>query len=126
MASGTRIHSDNEQLKNVEPKQGGYDLNWVFNNPWDLNALAARVTDPESGRTVDMCTTEPGVQFYTGILLGGSLKGIGGLTYEHWGAFTLEAQHYRTHRITPTSPAQNLNPPRILADYCLVYKFLPL
>ena len=39
MAIGARIHSDNEQLKNAEPKQGGYDHNWVFNNPGDLNAL---------------------------------------------------------------------------------------
>ena len=47
----------------TDKDQGGYDHNWVFNTPGDLNALAARVTDPESGRTVEMYTTEPGVQF---------------------------------------------------------------
>ncbi len=93
MAIGARIHSDNAQVKNAEPKQGGYDHNWVFDNPGNLNALAARVNDPDSGRTVQMYTTEPGVQFYTGNFLDGTLKGIGG-GYDHWGAFTLEAQHF--------------------------------
>ena len=88
MAIGARIHSDNAQVKNAEPKQGGYDHNWVFDNPGNLNALAARVNDPDSGRTVQMYTTEPGVQFYTGNFLDGTLKGIGG-SYDHWGAFTL-------------------------------------
>lgn len=92
-AIGARIHANNEQLKNVEAAQGGYDHNWVFNNPGDLKALAARVTDPDSGRTVEMYTTEPGVQFYTANYLDGTLKGIGGI-YQHWGAFTLEAQHF--------------------------------
>ena len=45
-AIGAQIHAENEQLKNAEPKQGGYDHNWILNNPSDLNALAARITDP--------------------------------------------------------------------------------
>ena len=65
---GARIHADNQQLKYAEPKQGGYDFNYVLNNPGDLNALAATVTDPKSGRTIEMYTNEPGVQFYTGEL----------------------------------------------------------
>ena len=124
MAIGSLIHSDNEQLKNAEPKQGGYDHNWVFNNPGDLNALAARVSDPDSGRTVQMYTSEPGVQFYTGNFLDGTLKGIGG-TYEHWGAFTLEAQHF------PDSPNHANFPSTELkagAKYSqtTIYKFSPL
>jgi aldose 1-epimerase len=102
-AIGARIHDNDVQLKNAEPKQGGYDLNWVLNNPGNLNALAVRVTDPVSGRSVEMYTTEPGVQFYTGNFLDGTLKGIGGI-YDHWGAFTLEAQHY------PDSPNQSSFP----------------
>jgi len=125
MAIGARIHSDNEQLKNAEPKQGGYDHNWVFNNPGDLNALAVRVTDPESGRTVEMYTTEPGVQFYTGNFLDGSLKGIGGLTYEHWGAFTLEAQHYPDSPNHASFPSTELKPGEKYSQ-TTVYKFLPL
>ena len=53
---GARIHADNQQLKYAEPKQGGYDFNYVLNNPGDLNALAATVTDPKSGRTIEMYT----------------------------------------------------------------------
>ncbi len=94
MAIGAKIQADNEQLKNAEPGQGGYDFNWVLNHPADLSALAARVTEPESGRIIEMYTTEPAVQFYSGNFLKGTLKGKEGLTYAHWGGFTIEAQHY--------------------------------
>ncbi len=93
-AIGANIRANHAQLKYAEPQQGGYDFNWVLNNPGDLEALATRVTDLESGRTVEMYTTEPGVQFYSGNFLNGTLKGKQGLTYAHWGGFTLEAQHY--------------------------------
>jgi aldose 1-epimerase len=87
MAIGARIQADNEKLRNA----GGYDHNWVLNNPGDLGALAVRVFDPKSERAVEMYTTEPGVYIYTGNFLDGLDKGKDGLTYEHWGAFTLEA-----------------------------------
>jgi hypothetical protein len=45
MAIGAKIHAENEQLKHAEPRQGGYDFNWVLNNPADLYALAVRITD---------------------------------------------------------------------------------
>jgi aldose 1-epimerase len=125
MAIGARIHSDDEQLKNAEPKQGGYDFNWVLSNPGDLNALAVRVTDPESGRTLEMYTTEPGVQFYTGNFLDGTLKGKDGLSYQHWGAFTLEAQHYPDSPNHPTFPSTELKPGGKYTQ-TTVYKFLPM
>ena len=123
-AIGARIHDNDVQLKNAEPKQGGYDLNWVLNNPDKLSALAVRVTDPVSERAVEMYTTEPGVQFYTGNFLDGTLKGIGG-DYEHWGAFTLEAQHF------PDSPNHSSFPSTELKagqkyTQTTVYKFSPL
>lgn len=59
---GAHIHAGNQQLKYAEPKQGGYDFNYVLSNPGDL---AASVTDPKSGRTIEMYTNEPGVQFYS-------------------------------------------------------------
>lgn len=93
-AIGANILVNYEQLKRTEAKQGGYDFNWILNHPGDLGALAARFSDPGSGRTVEMYTTEPAVQFYSGNFLNGTLKGKGGATYAHWGAFTLEAQHY--------------------------------
>ena len=58
-AIGAHIHADNQQLKYAEPKQGGYDFNYVLDNPGNLDALAASVTDPKSGRTVEMYTISP-------------------------------------------------------------------
>ena len=124
-AIGAGIKADNEQLKNAEPKQGGYDHNWVFNNPGNLSALAVRVFDPKSGRAVEMYTTEPGVQFYVGNFLDGSLKGEDGLTYEHWGAFTLEAQHYPDAPNQPKFPSTELKPSEKYSQ-TTIYKFLPL
>ncbi len=57
---GEHIHADNQQLKFAEPKEGGYDFNYVLNNPGDLDALAASVTDPKSGRTIEMYTNSLG------------------------------------------------------------------
>jgi aldose 1-epimerase len=108
IAIGAHIHADNEQLKHAEPKEGGYDFNWVLNDPADLKALAVRVADPESGRTIEMYTTEPAVQFYSGNFLKGTLKGKEGLTYAHWGAFTLEAQHYPNSPNHPHFPTTEL------------------
>jgi len=125
IAIGAKIHSKNDLLKNAEPKQGGYDFNWILNNPGDRNALAARVTDPESGRTVEMYTTEPAVQFYTGNFLDGTLKGKNGLTYEHWGAFTLEAQHYPDSPNHINFPSTELRPGEKYTQ-TTIYKFLPM
>jgi aldose 1-epimerase len=125
IAIGTKIHSENELLKNAEPKQGGYDFNWILNNPGDRNSLAARVTDPESGRTVEIYTTEPAVQFYTGNFLDGTLKGKNGLTYEHWGAFTLEAQHYPDSPNHINFPSTELRPGEKYTQ-TTIYKFLPI
>jgi aldose 1-epimerase len=124
MAIGARLHADNEQLKNAEPKEGGYDHNWVFNNPGNLGALAVRVYDPKSARAVEMYTTEPGVQFYIGNFLDGTLKGIGG-TYEHWGAFTLEAQHFPDSPNHANFPSTELKPGEKYSQ-TTIYKFLPL
>src|SRR5260370_2732449 len=74
MAIGAKIHAEDEQLKYAEPRQGGYDFNWILNNPADLNALAVRVTGPESGRTIEMYTTQPALPFYNGHFLYQTLK----------------------------------------------------
>ncbi|HYY27899.1 MAG TPA: aldose epimerase family protein [Chthoniobacterales bacterium] len=93
-AIGANIKAEHEQLERAEAAYGGYDLNWVLNRPGDLTAVAARVTDPKSGRVVELYTSEPAIQFYSGNFLNGTLAGKNQLTYSHWGAFTLEAQHY--------------------------------
>jgi aldose 1-epimerase len=109
-AIGTRIRADYPQLKYAEAKEGGYDFNWILNRPGDLQALATRITDPSSGRTIEMYTTEPGVQFYSGNFLNGTLKGKQGLTYAHWGGFCLEAQHYPDSVNHPHFPPTELAP----------------
>jgi aldose 1-epimerase len=122
-AIGARIRADNQQLKYAEPKQGGYDFNYVFNNPGDLNALAASVTDPKSGRTIEMYTDEPGVQFYTSNFLN-DVKGKDGKVYPHWGAFTLEAQHFPDSPNQPNFPSTELKPGEKYSQ-TTIYKFLP-
>lgn len=79
--------------KEIEKVPGGYDHNFVLRqNKGDLKE-AAVVVEPISGRTLTVLTTEPGVQFYTGNFLDGTIRGIGGLYPKHY-AFTLEAQHF--------------------------------
>jgi aldose 1-epimerase len=122
-AIGEHIKADNQQLKYTEPKQGGYDFNYVLNDPGNLNALAASVTDPKSGRTVEMYTDQPGVQFYTGNFLN-DVHGKGGKVYPHWGAFTLEAQHFPDSPNQPNFPSTELKPGQKYSQ-TTIYKFLP-
>ncbi|RKR06781.1 aldose 1-epimerase [Kushneria sinocarnis] len=123
-AIGEHIHADHQQLKYAEPEQGGYDLNWILDNPGKPRALDARVIDPESGRQVEMYTTEPGVQFYTGNFING-IQGKQGKTYQHWGGFTLEAQHFPDSPNQPEFPSTRLAPGEPYSQ-TTIYKFLPL
>lgn len=109
-AIGKHIKADHPQLKFAEPKQGGFDFNWVLDAQGDLAKLAADVSDPQSGRRLQLFTTEPGVQFYTSNFLDGSVKGKAGKTYAHWGAFTLETQHYPDAPNQPAFPSTRLDP----------------
>lgn len=120
---GLHIHADNQQIKYAEPKQGGYDFNYVLDNPGNLNALAASVTDPRSGRTVEMYTDQPGVQFYTSNFLH-DVHGKDGKIYPHWGAFTLEAQHFPDSPNQPSFPSTELKPGEKYSQ-TTIYKFLP-
>jgi aldose 1-epimerase len=122
MPIGVRMRPDEAQAGNE--KIVGYDFNWVLNNPGNINALAARATDPVSGRTVEMYTTEPAVQFYSGNFLNGTVKGKGGLTYQHWGAFALEAQHYPDSPNHANFPSTELKPGQKFTE-TTIYKFLP-
>ena len=73
-AIGARINDANPQIKNGQ----GYDHNWVLNRSGDGLQLAARVVEPTSGRTLEVATTEPGMQFYAGNFLDGTIKGKSG------------------------------------------------
>lgn len=105
MPIGARIHGTDEQLLRGK----GYDHNWVLTQPQPgALTLAARVVEPTSGRTMDVYTTEPGLQFYSGNFLDGSDRGKGGQAYAHRTAFCLEAQHF------PDSPNQSHFPRVVL------------
>ncbi|MBI6633856.1 galactose mutarotase [Pseudomonas paralactis] len=107
---GQHIKADHPQLKFAEPKQGGFDFNWALDTKGDVKQLAAQVHDPESGRRLQLYTSEPGVQFYTSNFLDGSVKGKGGKTYQHWSGFTLETQHFPDAPNQPGFASTRLNP----------------
>ncbi|MGR4974455.1 aldose epimerase family protein [Pseudomonas sp. LARHCG127] len=109
-AIGTHIKADHPQLKFAEPKQGGFDFNWVLDAKGDVDKLAAEVHDPQSGRLLQLYTSEPGVQFYTSNFLDGTVKGKQDKVYPHWGAFTLETQHYPDSPNQPDFPSTRLDP----------------
>jgi aldose 1-epimerase len=88
--AGARIGEDDEQLRFGY----GYDHNWVLNRNGNGLSFAARVEEPRSGRTMEISTTEPAIQFYSGNFLDGSVRGKGGRVYGRRGGFCLETQHY--------------------------------
>jgi aldose 1-epimerase len=103
---GARIGDDNEQLRNAK----GYDHNWVLDIPAGKLGEAAEVYDPTTGRVMDVLTTEPGIQFYTGNFLDRSITGISGRVYGHRSALTLEAQHYPDSPNHSDFPTTELKP----------------
>jgi aldose 1-epimerase len=106
-AIGARINSDDEQIK----LGGGYDHNFVLRRKMgDPISLAARVVEPTTGRVLEVWTTEPGVQFYTGNFLDGSAHGKGGVSYTRRSAFCLETQHFPDSPNHPEFPSVELNP----------------
>ena len=88
----------------------GYDHNFVIDNGGKSLTFAARVSEPTSGRVLEMYTTEPGFQFYTGNFLDGTLTGKGGTVYAQHDAFCLEAQHYPDSINHPQFPSAVLRP----------------
>ncbi|NNJ09137.1 galactose mutarotase [Chloroflexales bacterium ZM16-3] len=105
-AVGARIGDDDEQLRNA----GGYDQTWALDKTPGELGLAARVTDPASGRVLEMLTTEPGVQLYTGNVIAGELLGHGGQTYARHSGLCLEAQHFPDSPNQPAFPSTTLRP----------------
>ena len=103
-AIGARIDADNPQLKFAR----GYDFNYVVNGKPGTLRPAASVTDPESGRKLTVETTEPGVQFYSGNNLDGTLTGRHGIKYEKFSGFCLETGHF------PDSPNHKDFPSTVL------------
>jgi aldose 1-epimerase len=106
---GARIGEDNEQLR----YGGGYDHNFVLARPDTGLALAARLTDSLSGRTLEVRTTEPGVQFYSGNFLDGSITGKSGTVYRHRAGLCLETQHFPDSPNHPGFPSTILEPGQV-------------
>jgi aldose 1-epimerase len=115
---GAHINDDNEQLKLGK----GYDHNFVLNRRGEALTLAVRVTEPVSGRVMEVLTSEPGVQFYTGNFLDGTLKGKGGKVYARRSGFCLETQHFPDSPNKPAFPSTELKPGQRFTS-TTVYRF---
>lgn len=105
-AIGARIHADDEQLRFGR----GYDHNFVLRGQAGTLREAAEVYEPRSGRLLRVLTTEPGIQFYSGNFLDGTLRGKGGRVYGHRSGFCLETQHFPDSPNKPQFPSAVLRP----------------
>jgi aldose 1-epimerase len=115
---GERINADEEQVKTG----GGYDHCFVLNKKSGNElSLAAKVSEPTTGRTMEVWTTEPGVQFYTGNFLNGA-AGKAGHKYDYRTAFCLETQHFPDSPNQPSFPTTLLKPGETYRS-TTIYKF---
>ncbi|HEV2330130.1 MAG TPA: aldose epimerase family protein [Verrucomicrobiae bacterium] len=117
-AIGERINNSDEQLQLA----GGYDHNWVFDKPAGHLGSVARVVDKISGRSMEVFTTQPGMQFYSGNFLDGTIKGKGGKQYQRRYAFCMEPQHFPDAPNHPHFPSIELKPGQAYKN-TIVYKF---
>jgi aldose 1-epimerase len=117
-AIGARIEQDDEQLKFGK----GYDHNWVINKNMGELGLMARVTEPTTGRVMEVWSTEPGLQFYSGNFLDGTITGKGGQIYGHRDAFCMEPQHFPDSPNKPQFPTTELKPGEVYHN-TIIYKF---
>ena len=112
------IDSDYEQIVLGR----GYDHNWVLNTKGDISQIAAKAYHDGSGILMDVYTTEPGIQLYTGNFMNVSDNGKLGVTYMHRGALCLETQHYPNSPNTPSFPSTVLRPGEKYTSRC-IYAF---
>jgi aldose 1-epimerase len=106
MKIGARIDQDNTQLR----RGRGYDHNWVLTRSGEGLQPAVKVIERSTGRTMQISTTEPGLQFYSGNFLDGSNTGKQGHVYRHRSGFCLETQHYPDSPNKPDFPSTALRP----------------
>ncbi|WP_139921314.1 aldose epimerase family protein [Hymenobacter sp. DG01] len=114
----TTPHTIGERIGQVP---GGYDHNWILNQASGLHT-AATVYEPTTGRTMTVQTTEPGLQFYTGNFLDGTLKGKGGTVYGKHAGFCMETQHFPDSPNQPKFPSTILKPGQTLQS-TTIYTF---
>ncbi len=115
---GKDIDSDFVQIRYGK----GYDHNFILDSKGDLNIPAARVSDPRSGIVLEVFTTEPGIQVYTGNFLDGTVTGKKAKIYERRHGLCLETQHYPDTPNKPTWPSATLRPGETYKS-CCIYKF---
>ena len=98
----------------------GYDHNWVINRGNETGLVqAAKAEDPQTGRTLTVSTTEPGVQVYTSNFLEGAFTGTSGHSYRQGAGFTMETQHFPDAINNPHFPTIILNPGEVYEHTCL-------
>ena len=118
VAIGERINGDFQQLKYGL----GYDHNWVLNTKGDDSRPCATVYSPRTGIALDVYTNEPGIQFYAGNFLDGSVKGKKGVTYGRRASVCLETQKYPDTPNKPQWPSALLRPGETYSSHC-IFKF---
>jgi len=118
IAIGARINDPNPVLQ-FGP---GYDHNWVINKPLGKLGLQARVVEPASGRVMEVWSNEPGLQFYVGNFLDGTIKGKGGVLYQQRTGFCMEPQHFPDSPNQANFPATELKPGQKYRNV-IIYKF---
>jgi aldose 1-epimerase len=109
------------RIDDLVASRGGYDHTFALRSRRAAPTLAARVTDAETGRGLEVLTTQPGLQLYSGNFLDGSLIGRGGVPYHRWHAFCLEAQHFPDTPNHPSFPSAVLEPGEVYA-HSVVYR----
>ena len=112
-----------ERIEKLKPVPGGYDHNFVINRRGPGLELAATVKEPKSGRKLEVLTTEPGMQLYTGNFLDGKLKGVNGVVYNRHSALCLETQHFPDSPNQPKFPSTTLLP-GVEYKTTTIYRFL--
>ena len=116
------LHPIRDRIGELTNVPSGYDHNYCINGGGGTLALAARLYEPKSGRLMEVLTTEPGVQFYTGNFLDGTLTGKRGITYQKHAALCLECDHYPDSINQPKFPNSVLRPGETYQQ-TTVYKF---
>jgi aldose 1-epimerase len=115
---GARINEQDEQLKNGN----GYDHNWVADKLPGHLGMISKVEDPKSGRVMEVISTEPGVQFYSGNFLDGSITGKGGKVYNFRNGFCFEPQHFPDSPNHKNFPSTVLRPGETYKN-TIIYRF---
>jgi aldose 1-epimerase len=110
------------RIKELKGEPSGYDHNFVLNGGGKSLALAARVYEPRTGRVMTISTTEPGIQFYTGNFLDGTITGKDGIVYRKHHAFCLETQHFPDSIHHANFPSAVLEPGKTYSQ-TTIYEF---